>query len=157
MLDGITYAGKISEFDQKVAIIRKLEMSVTIAVHSLTQIQELYKDGWSDIIGNCDTMIYLGGDTDTITTEWMAKLFNRQCEDITNINRGKIRKSILPYRNRPGFYTSEQLRALPEDECIVMLRSMYPYKDKKYKVADHPAEKLAESLSPCHSGKEKEE
>ena len=113
MLDGITYAGKIPEFDQKVAIMRKLEMSVTIAVHSLTQIQELYKDDWSDIIGNCDTTIYMGGDTDTVTTEWMAKFFNRQCEAITNINRGKIRKSILPYRNHFGSYTSEQLRTLP--------------------------------------------
>ena len=155
MLDRITYAGKIPEFDQKVAIIRKLEMSVTIAVHSLAQIQELYKDGWSDIIGNCDTMIYLGGDTDAVTTEWTAKLFNRQCETITNINRGKIRKSILPCRKHPGFYTSEQLKTLPEDECIVMLRSMYPYKDKKYKATDHPAGKLAESLSPCYPGKEK--
>ena len=157
MLDGITYAGKIPEFDQKVAIIRKLEMSVTIAVHSLAQIQELYKDGWSDIIGNCDTMIYLGGDTDAVTTEWTAKLFNRQCETITNINRGKIRKSILPYRNRTESYTSEQMKTLPEDECIVMLRSMYPYRDKKYKAADHPARKLAESLSICHFSKEKAE
>ena len=155
MLNGFTCAGKIPEFGQKVAIIRKLEMSVTIAVHSLTQIQKLYKDEWSDIIGNCDTMIYLGGDTDTVTTEWMAKLFNRQCEAITNINRGKIRKFILPYRNHFGSYTSEQLRTLPEDKCIVMLRSMYPYKDKKYKATDHSAGKLAESLSPCYPGKEK--
>lgn len=157
MLNGFTCAGKIPEYGQKVAIIRKFEMSVTIAVHSLAQIQEFYKDGWSDIIGNCDTMIYLGGDTDAVTTEWTAKLFSRQCEDITNINRGKIRRFILPYKNRPGSYTSEQLRTLPEDECIVMLRSMYPYKDKKYKAADHPAGKLAESLPPCHFGKEKAE
>ena len=155
MLDGITYAGKIPEFAQKVAIIRKLEMSVTIAVHSLAQIQKLYKDDWSDIIGNCGMIIYLGGDTDTVTTEWVAKLFSRQCETITSINRGKIRKSILPYRNHTESYTSEQMKTLPEDECIVMLRSMYPYRDKKYKATDHPARKLAESLSPCHSGKEK--
>ena len=50
---------------QKVATIRKYEISVTIIIQSLAQMQKMYEKDWQGIAGNCDTTIYLGGGTDT--------------------------------------------------------------------------------------------
>ena len=68
MLDEFANTGKIPEFSEKVATIRKYEISVTIILQSLQQMKNLYKDDWETISGNCDNTIYLGGGADTVTT-----------------------------------------------------------------------------------------
>ena len=155
MLDEFANIGKIPEFDQKVATIRKYEISVSIILQSLAQMQKLYKDDWSDIAGNCDTSIYLGGGADTVTTEWISKLLGKEAKTVMNISHGKGGGSTSLQRQGIELYTPAQLRTMPEDECIVIPKSMYAYKGKKYMSLDHPERKLVESLGPYYFSEEK--
>ena len=154
MLDEFANVGKIPEFDQKVATIRKYEISVSIILQSLAQMQKLYKDDWSDIAGNCDTTIYLGGGTDTVTTEWVSKLLGKETRVIAGSSIGKGGSTSMN-RQAIELYSPAELRTMPEDECIVIMKSMDAYKGKKYPALKHPQRKLVDSLGPYYFNEEK--
>ena len=154
ILDEFANIGKIPEFDQKVATIRKYELSVSIILQSLAQMQKLYKDDWSDIAGNCDTTLYLGGGADTVTAEWISKLLGKETRVVAG---GTLGKSGAMTMNRQAIelYSPAELRTMPEDECIVIMKSMNAYKGKKYKSDEHPQRKLVEKLGPYYFNEEK--
>ena len=154
MLDEFANIGKIPEFEQKVATIRKYEISVSIILQSLSQMKNLYKDNWSEISGNCDCTIYLGGGADTETTKWISELLGKETRAVMNASFGKSSSMSI---NRQGveLFTAPQLRTMDENDCIVLLKSMYAYKGKKYRTIDHPQYKLLSSLDPYYFNPEK--
>jgi hypothetical protein len=154
LLDEFANIGKIPEFEQKVATIRKYEISVSIILQSLSQMKNLYKDNWSEISGNCDCTIYLGGGADTETTKWISELLGKETRAVVNTSFGKSGSMSV---NRQGveLFASYQLRTMEEDDCIVLLKSMYAYKGKKYKTTNHPEHPLLESLNGYYFNPEK--
>ena len=154
LLDEFANIGKIPEFEQKVATIRKYEISVSIILQSLSQMKNLYKDNWSEISGNCDCTIYLGGGADTETTKWISELLGKETRAVVNTSFGKSGSMSV---NRQGveLFASYQLRTMEEDDCIVLLKSMYAYKGKKYKTTNHPEHPLLKSLKGYYFNPEK--
>ena len=154
MLDEFANIGKIPEFEQKVATIRKYEISVSIILQSLSQMKNLYKDNWSEISGNCDCTIYLGGGVDTETTKWISEVLGKETRAVMNASFGKSGSMSI---NRQGveLFAASQLRTMDEGDCIVLLKSMYAYKGKKYKTTDHPEYPLLRSLKPYYFNPEK--
>ena len=59
--------------------------------------------------------------------------------------------------NRQGveLFTAPQLRIMDEEDCIVLLKSTYAYKGKKYRTIDHPEYQLLSSLKPYSFNPEK--
>ncbi len=144
LLDEFANTGKIPEFSEKVATIRKYEISVTIILQSLQQMKNLYEKEWEGISGNCDNTIYLGGGADTVTTEWFSKLLGKETRDVqgTSINSGNSGGSVSINRQGVELMSLSEMRELPEDECIVLQKSLPAYKGKKYTANIHPNWKL---------------
>ena len=138
ILDEFANIGKIPEFPEKVATIRKYEISVAIILQSLSQIKKMYKDDWSGISGNCDTTIYLGGGADQETTEWISKLLGKETRVVLNESYGKGGGSASLNRQGVELYSPSQLRTMPEEDCLVIQKSLNAYKGKKYKSIKHP-------------------
>ena len=140
LLDEFANTGKIPDFSEKVATIRKYEISVMIILQSLQQMKNLYEKEWEAISGNCDNTIYLGGGADTVTTEWMSKLLGKetrfiQGETFNSGAQGGGSQSI----NRQGveLFSPDRMRTMDESECIVLQKSLYAYKGKKFPAAQH--------------------
>lgn len=49
------------EFDKLLSTMRSRQIFVSIILQNLAQIKALYKDSWESIVGNNDTLYYLGG------------------------------------------------------------------------------------------------
>lgn len=147
LLDEFANIGKIPEFEQKVATIRKYEISVSIILQSLTQMKNLYEKNWGEISGNCDTTIYLGGGADSETTKWISELLGKETRVVMNESFGKS-GSVSMNRQGVELFTPAQLRTMDETECIVLIKSTYAYKGPKYRAIDHPERGLLESLEP---------
>jgi len=83
MLDDFAANVYIPDFDKIVSVIRSREISVSIMLQSISQLNGMYNEGQaSTIINNCDTMLYMGGqDVDT------ARFFAEKA--------GKLPESIL--------------------------------------------------------------
>lgn len=60
LLDEFANIGQIPDFNKKLSTTRSLGMSMSIVVQSLDQLEGLYKDTYENIIGNCDTQLFLG-------------------------------------------------------------------------------------------------
>ena len=155
LLDEFANIGKLGDsFDNIVATCRKYCLSVTIILQSLQQMKKLYKDDWSSIAGNCDNTIYLGGGADAETTKWVSELLGKQTRVVMNATFGKQSSTSL---NRQGveLYTPAQLRTMPEDECIVIPKSLFAFKGKKYMTNEHPERSRVESLPVYYFDEEK--
>ena len=154
LLDEFANIGQIPEFEAKVATMRKYEISVAIILQSLTQLQKMYKDNWSEIVGNCDTTIYLGGGADTVTTKWVSELFGKETRIVMNHTFGRTASTSM---NRQGveLMAAAQIRVMPEDVCLVIPKSLFAYRGKKYMTHNHPQRELVESLDTYYFDREK--
>lgn len=138
LLDEFANTGRIPDFPEKVATVRKYEISVTIIVQSLQMMKNLYKEEWEAISGNCDNTIYLGGGADLTTTEWVSKLIGKETRAVmsSSFHQGNMEMSL----NRQGveLYSPANLRTMPENECIIIQKSLDAYRGPKYNATKHP-------------------
>ena len=148
LLDEFANTGKIPEFSERVATIRKYSISTVVILQSLQQMQNLYEKDWNTIIGNSDTLVYLGGGADQVTTEFISKLLGKETRVVRNLSFNGNSGGSTSY-NLQGveLYTPAQLRTLPEDECIVIPKSLDAFKGLKYKTEDHPERKTQLKLN----------
>lgn len=139
MMDEFANVGKIPSFPEKVSTIRKYEISTTIIVQSITQLKNMYKDDWSNIIGNCDSTIYLGGGADLDTFEWLSKLLGKKTITVMNTSLADNKGGSSSF-NKQGIelLSISELRTLPEDECVCVLKSLDPFVGEKYRSDKHP-------------------
>ena len=72
----------IPDFDKLISVIRSREISVSVILQSITQLEGLYSKAQAlTIINNCDHVVYLGG-SDLQTTEYIA---SRMCKSMENV------------------------------------------------------------------------
>ena len=62
---------------QHMQIGYRRNISCDIILQNISQIKSKYKDDWETIIGNCDSLVYLGGN-DYSTFEYISKLLGKQ-------------------------------------------------------------------------------
>ena len=98
MLDEFANIGKIPEIDKILATCRKFEISIQIILQNLSQLKKMYKEGWEEFGGNCDTMIYLGG-KDQFTNEYISKELGKETIDQQSINQTKGKQGSSSYNN----------------------------------------------------------
>lgn len=143
-----------NNFDQLLATMRSREISVSIIIQALSQLKSIYKESWEKIVGNCDTMIYLGGN-EQFTHEFLSKAIGKETITVKNTSRtksthGSSSQSIQHISRE--LMTPDEVRRLPNDECLLMLRGNHPTKDKKFDLTKHVAYKLlVEDYAPRHS------
>lgn len=65
-IDEFANIGEIPNFQETLAVVRKNNIRICIALQGLSQLKALYKNSWESIIGNCSIFTYLGtNDLDT--------------------------------------------------------------------------------------------
>lgn len=155
ILDEFANTGKIPDFCQKISTIRKYEISTTIILQSLKQIQNMYEKEWDVITANCDTLIYLGGGADDATTKWLSGILG----DTTVIDKtdsfSKSGGSSNISRKSQKLFSQSRLRTMDRQYCVVIPRSENPCFGKMYDTPHHPEWKLAKSLPLYEFSKEK--
>lgn len=140
VLDEFANLGKIPEIDKILATCRKFEISIQIILQNLSQLKKMYKEGWEEFGGNCDTMIYLGG-KDQFTNEYVSKELGKETIDQQSINQTKGKQGSSSYNNAilgRELATIDELSAMDNNDCIVMVRGLSPFFTHKFDIANHP-------------------
>lgn len=139
LLDEFANIGQIPEFTNKLATMRKYEISCAVIVQNLAQLKTMYHDDWETIIGNCDAMLFLGG-KEYSTLEYISKELGDQTITTRNSSRsrGKSGSSSLSY-NKAGrkLMFPDEIGNMPNNECLLMIRGVHPFKDKKFDYLGH--------------------
>lgn len=140
ILDEFANVGKIPNFETVLATMRKFEISAAIILQNMAQLKRLYEKSWEEIPGNCDTMLYLGG-KDQSTNKYIVEDLGKETIDTLSVNKTKSKQGSTTYND--GILGRElmqlnELQELKNSECIVMIRSLPPFKTLKYRLEKHP-------------------
>lgn len=140
LLDEFVNIGQIPQFTKKLATMRKYRISCSIIIQNLAQIKALYKDDWETIIGNCDTMIFLGG-LEYSTLEYISNILGTRTIRTRNEgrSRGSHSSSSLNYqRTQRKLMNPDEVGNMDNSMCIIKIRSLDPFFTKKYDYPKHP-------------------
>lgn len=140
LIDEAANIGEIPQFPQKIATMRKYGISVAPIYQNLSQIKSSYKDDWEAIIGNCDTMLFLGG-IDSSTVKVISERLGKATinTDSNSENLGKQGGGSKSYQHiGRELMTTTEIEQMKNDHCIVFIRSMASWYDYKYPLEKHP-------------------
>ncbi|NUU75346.1 VirD4-like conjugal transfer protein, CD1115 family [Paenibacillus xylanilyticus] len=143
-LDEFANIGQIPEFDKLIATMRSRNISVAPIIQNMTQLKSLYKETYETIIGNCDTILFLGGQ-ERSTLEWVNKGLDKQTIDTKNTSqsRGRNSSSSISYGSQGrDLMTISELARMPDHKCVLFVRGLDPFYSDKYKLESHPNYKL---------------
>lgn len=137
--DEFANTGKIPDFEKILATCRKFEISIQVILQNLSQLKRLYEKSWEEIPGNCDTTIFLGG-KDQTNNEYIMKELGKETIDTLNINKTRSKNDSTAYND--GIMGRElmqldELATMPNNECLVLVRGMRPFKTDKFDIVNH--------------------
>ena len=131
---------KIPRFAALCSVLRSREISVCPVLQTQSQLKSQYKDDMDTIIGNMDSILFLGGREKT-TLEEVSKLLGRETIDLYNTSRTRgMQESYGQNYQKVGreLLTVDELAVLDGGECILQIRGERPFKSKKYDITKHP-------------------
>lgn len=140
ILDEFANVGKIPDFEKVLATCRKFEISAQVILQNISQLKRLYEKSWEELPGNCDTLIYLGG-KDQFTNEYLSKELGKETIDQLSINQTKGKQGSSSYNNAimgRDLATIDELTTMDNNNCIVMVRGLYPFFTNKFNLSEHP-------------------
>ena len=140
LMDEFANIGEVPNFPSRLATMRKYNISATVVLQNISQIEAMYEDDWKTLVGNCSTIIFLGSQEPEVLkyfSEMLGKMTIRVRSEGTS-NGGKSGSNQNYQSTAREVMTAEELGRLPADECIVFTQNMRPVRDKKYIYQNHP-------------------
>ena len=141
MLDEFSNVALPDDYCSLLSTMRSREISSIIIIQNLAQIKALFKDTWETIPGNCDTLIYLGGNEQS-THKYVSELLGKGTIDKKSSGETKGRQGSSS-RNYDvlgrELLTPDEARKLNNKKCLIFIRGYDPIFDNKYLPFGHPA------------------
>lgn len=140
MLDEFANVALPDDYCSLLSTMRSREISSVIIIQNLAQIKALFKDTWETIPGNCDTLVYLGGNEQS-THEYVSKLLGKATIDkkSTGESRGRQGSSSRNFDVLGReIMTADEVRKMDNSKCLIFIRGLDPVLDKKYFTPKHP-------------------
>ena len=132
---------QVPELQKLVAVIRSREISLCLFYQQMAQCKAIYKDNAETILGNMDSVIFLGGRESStikeISENWLGKATismqtegrSRGQSESFNLNTQRLGRELM---------TPAELATMPGDKCILQLRGLPPFFSHKYDLKQHP-------------------
>ena len=139
--DEAANTGQVPSLEKLVAVIRSREVSLCLFYQQYAQCKAIYKDNAETILGNMDSVIFMGGRESStikeISENWLGKA------TISMQTEGRSRGQSESYNQntqRLGreLMTPSELATMPGDKCILQLRGLPPFFSSKYDLKQHP-------------------
>ena len=128
------------DFEKILSVMRSREVSVSIILQNLAQLEALFDKQWESIVGNCDTFLYLGGNEQS-THKFVSELMGKENLDLNTYGRSHGRNgnySTNYQQTGRDLMTPDEVRRLNNKYAILFIRGERPIKDLKYNILKHP-------------------
>ena len=146
LLDEFANVGTIPRFEELLATMRSMEISANVIIQNLSQLKKMYKDSWENVLGNCDSLLFLGGQEPT-TLEHVSKMLGKETIDTRSRNVTKGRNGSSSENDGilgRELMTVDELKVMKDNECILFVRGIYPFFCDKFVIEKHLNYKLLE-------------
>lgn len=137
LLDEFPNIGEIPEFKEKLATIRKYEISVCVICQTITQLKGMYEKDYEVIDGNCPETIFLGGDENS-NNEYISKKLGKTTVVGANISTNERSSGSFSYNvEERDLMKPEEIGRIPYEKCLVMVYGEQPIFDYKFDYTKH--------------------
>ena len=127
-------------YTRELATMRSRNISCSTIIQNIAQIKELYKDSWETILGNSDTILYLGGN-ESSTHKLISEMLGKS--SILTRSHGESHGKSGSYSTNTQssgreLLAPDEVRMLDNRYCILFIRGAPPVMDLKYDLMRHP-------------------
>ena len=153
LLDEFPNIGQIPRFECLIATIRSREISACIVLQAQSQLKALYKEHAETIVGNCDSMLFLGGKEKTTLKE-ISELLGKETIDLDNTseNRGREKSHGINHQKMgKDLMSQDELAVMDNSKCILQLRGECPFLSDKYDITKHTHYQFLSDYDPLQA------
>lgn len=140
LIDEAANIGQIPKLEKLMATIRSREISACLVLQAQSQLKALYKDNCDTIIGNCDSMVFLGGKEKT-TLKDLSETLGKETIDMwnTSVTKGTQESHGQNFQKLgKELMSMDELAVMDGGKCILQLRGVRPFLSEKYDITQHP-------------------
>ena len=156
ILDEFANIGKIPYFDKKISTSRSRKISFSVILQNLDQLEAIYEKSYETIIGNCDTHVFLGSNSQK-TVEYFSKALGEKTITHESKSKSKDKKthskstSVSDQIMARALLTPDELRRFDNDKCIIFVKGVRPIKADKFYYFKKPMARKMEALEISHN------
>ncbi len=156
ILDEFANIGHIPDFDKKISTSRSRKISFSVILQNLDQLEAVYEKANETIIGNCDTHVFLGSNSQK-TVEYFSKQLGEKTitrnSYSVNRDRGEWKQgsSESDQIMARALMTPDELRRMDNDLCIIFEKGIKPIKANKYYYFKYPEARIVEKYKADHN------
>lgn len=127
------------DFDKLLSTMRSREISVSIIIQNMAQLKALFKDSWESIVGNCDELLYLGGNEQS-THEYISKLLGKATIDTNTYGKSQGRSGSYSTNYQQSgreLLMPDEVRLLNNADALLFVRGERAMRDRKIDLLKH--------------------
>ena len=150
LIDECANIGQIPKLEKLVATIRSREISACLILQAQSQLKALYKDNSDTIIGNMDSVLFLGG-KERSTLKELEETLGKETIDTYNTgeSRGRETSHSLNYQKLgKSLMSMDELAVMDGRKCILQLRGVRPFFSDKFDITQHPNYRFTSDADP---------
>lgn len=142
VLDEFANIALPEDFEKCLATMRSREIYASIIIQNLAQLKDLFKGSqntWETILGNCDSLLYLGGNEKS-THKYISELLGKETIQTRSYGHNRGRNgSYSTNRQYIGrdLLTPDEVRLIDNDYALLFIRGAKAVWDKKYNLLGH--------------------
>ena len=139
LMDEFSNVSLPDDFESLLSTMRSRGISCSIILQNLAQIKAKFEKTWESVIGNCDTLLYLGGNEKS-THQFMSEYLGKETIDTRSTSEAVSGSSNGQNYQGAGreLLTPDEVRMLNNDYCLLFMRGNKPVIGKKYDLKKHP-------------------
>ena len=156
ILDEFANIGQIPDFDKKISTSRSRKISFSVILQNLDQLEAVYEKSYETIIGNCDTHLFLGSNSQK-TVEYFSKALGEKTITRESVSVNKDREDWKQGKSESdqalgrALLTPDEMRRLDNDLCIIYEKGIKPIKANKYYYFKYPEGKYVTKYKIDHN------
>ena len=128
------------DFEKILATMRSRSISCSIIVQNMSQIKALFKDSHESLVGNCDELLYLGGN-EKETHKYISELLGKETIDTNTYGQTKGKSGSYSTNFQQSgreLLMPDEVRLLDNDYALLFVRGEHAVMDRKYDLLKHP-------------------
>lgn len=140
LMDEFANVSLPDDFDKILSVMRSRGVFVSIILQNMAQLKKLFEKEWESIVGNCDELLYLGGNEQS-THKYVSELLGKATIDMNTYGKssGKGGSYSTNYQlSGRELFTPDEVRLMKNEYAILFIRGEKPILDLKYDIMKHP-------------------
>ena len=150
LMDEFSNVALPDDFERNLSMMRSRNISVSIIIQNMSQLKALFEKCWESITGNCDALLYLGGNEQS-THKYVSELLGKATIDSNSYGKSKGRNGSYSTNYQimgRELMTPDEVRMLDNRYAILFIRGERPIIDRKFVLSEHPEYDQIEDNGP---------